>query len=137
MIGELDNSDFFIRIYARDPECSRADVISIHRVEPIVTAELLGHFLSSIQPMGQCPWRNPYLLCHTNERAGQFADHQCWCVRGGFFMLSILQPQDISRILDQSMLKPSSGADEGPALLTCESDERDRFELNYSSFHMT
>jgi hypothetical protein len=126
MIGELDDSDFSIGTYARDPERSLAEVISIHRVKPIVTAELLRHFLPSIQAMGQRLRRNPYLLRRTNERAGQFADHQCRRVRSGFFMLSILDPQHISRILDQSMLEPSSGADERPAPLARESDSPQR-----------
>jgi len=122
VIGEFDNPDSSIEIYAHDPEFSLAHLISIGRVQPVVTAELLRHFLFSIHPMCQCAWHNMDLLGEADERTGQFAHHQCWCIRGGFSMLSILDPQHIPRILYQSMLKTSSGADERPALLTCESD---------------
>jgi hypothetical protein len=41
-------------------------------------------------------------------------------------MLGILETQYMARILDQSMLETASGADERPALLTCESDSPQR-----------
>jgi hypothetical protein len=61
-----------------------------------------------------------------HQRAGQLANHQPWGFWGTFFVFSILDSQHITRILDQSMLKASSSADERPALLTRELDAPQR-----------
>jgi hypothetical protein len=57
-----------------------------------------------------------------NQGAGQFTYEQRWCARRGFFVLCIMDPQYIARILYQSMLKASSGCKEGATPFTGELD---------------
>lgn len=76
VIGQLDNSDFFIGIYTCDFQFALADLIAVPGVETVITAELLRHFLFPIRPVGQRAWCNVYLLSHANERTRQFADQQ-------------------------------------------------------------
>jgi hypothetical protein len=122
MIGQLYNSDFSIGVYTCDFESPGADFIPILWIQTVVTAEFLNYFFFPIYLAGKCVWHDLYRLRLANKRAGQFADYQVWRVRGGFFVLCIVDPQHISCILYQSMLKASSGSHKGPAVFTAESN---------------
>jgi hypothetical protein len=95
-------------------------------IEAIVTAELFNHYISLIRLMNKCTRCDLYLLGHPNERTTQPADEQGRCMRSGFLVFCVFDPQDISGILYQSMLKATSGSDERPALLTSEPDRPER-----------
>ena len=99
-----------------------ADGLSIRWIEAVVTCELLRHCCCPIRPICQGPWHDHDRLGSANQRAGQFTNHQALGLWGSFFVFRIVDRQHIARILDQSMLKPSSGADERPALCTRELD---------------
>lgn len=118
--GELDQSHFSRRISADDLEPSMANMLVIRWVEPIVTCELLRHRCRPIRLMRQGPWQERDCLGCPNQGAGQLANHQARGLWGSFFVFRILDGEHIARILDQSMLKPASGAKEGPALFTRE-----------------
>jgi hypothetical protein len=99
-----------------------ADGLSICWIETIVTRKLLRHCGLPIRPMRLGPWQECYRLGGANQGAGQLANDQSRGLWGRFFVLSILNREHVARILDQSMLKPSSGTDEGPALFARELD---------------
>ena len=76
MVWQLDNSDFTIRVHARDLQSSSADFVPIFRIQAVVAAEFLNRFIFPIRPVGKCARYDFYRLRLANERAGQFADHQ-------------------------------------------------------------
>jgi hypothetical protein len=116
MCGELDQSHFARRISPDDVELSMAQVLMIHGVEPIITRELLQHRGLPIRLMRQGPWQERDGLGCPHQGTGQLADHQVRGLWGRFFVFRIRDGEHMARILDQSMLKPASGAQEGPAL---------------------
>jgi hypothetical protein len=124
--GEFDQSHFSRSIYPGDFEPSMADALSICRIETVVACELLGHCDVSIRPVREGLWQNRDGLGGADQRTGQLAYHQARSLRGGFFVFCIVDREYIARILDQSMLKPSSGPNEGPALFTREPDRLQR-----------
>jgi hypothetical protein len=126
VIGQLDNSDFPIRVYTDNFESSGKDPVPIPGIQAIIAAELLDDFLFSIRLVGQCARHGPYRLRLADKRAGQFADYQVWRIGGGFFVLGVADSQHISCILYQSMLKAPSGRHEGPAAFAGKSDGAQR-----------
>ena len=68
--------------------------------------------------MYQGPWHERYRLRGPNQGAGQLINHQARSLWSGFFMFSVLDPKDVARILDQSMLKTASRAEKGPVRFT-------------------
>jgi hypothetical protein len=94
----------------------------IARIEPIVAGELLRHFCLAIDPVGQRSWPQRDCLCRPHQRTGQSTDDRCGSRGSRFLMLGLDDSQDMACILYQSMLKPSSGADERPSLLAGKPD---------------
>jgi len=115
VVREFYNSDFSLGIDTHHFELALSESISVLRIETVVTAELLLYLFLPICPVGNRAWRDLYPLGLANKRTGELTDHQARCVRGSFLVLGILDTQDVPRILYQSMLKTSSGANERPA----------------------
>jgi hypothetical protein len=118
--GELDQAHFSRGISPGDLEPPLADVLVIHWIETVITRKLLRHFCCPIRSIRQGLWQECDRLGGANEGTGQLANHQSRGFWGSFFVFSILDREHIARILNQSMLKPASGPEEGPALFTRE-----------------
>jgi hypothetical protein len=126
VIGQFHNTDFSLKIDACDSEVSSTDLVLKFRIEPVITEELFDNFLAVVSSMGMRARRNLYPLVFSNKGAGQFADKKCLCTWGCFFVLRVSDSQHIACILYQSMLKTSSGSNEGYSHLTSEANTPER-----------
>jgi hypothetical protein len=126
MIRHLHNPGFPVRIDARDLESPFFESMLKLRIQSVAAGKLLGRFLSPIRPMDKRARHKLYRLSFPGRRTGQSADQKCVRIRCRFFVLRILDSQDVSCILYQSMLKSTSGTHERPPLFTGESDPLER-----------
>ena len=118
MRTEFNDPHFSRRIESRNLQPASADALSIRRIQTVVTRELFRHCHFPIRSMRQGPRHERYRLRGPHQGAGQLINHQARGLWSGFFVFSVLDPKDIARILDQSMLKTSSRAEKGPVLFT-------------------
>jgi hypothetical protein len=114
MIGQFYHPDVTIGVNTGDFEFTAAAFILILLIQSVAAAEFLYGFIFFIHLAGKRAWYDFYLLLLANKRAGQFTDHQTGGTRGIFFVFCIVDPQHISGILYQSMLKAASGSNKRP-----------------------
>lgn len=118
MIREFDNSYVPFTISPCDLERAACRQFSILRIEAKVAAKLLNRFFFSVCLIRERATGQLDRLGLPHKRARQPTDYQGRCLRGCFFMFRIPHMEHVTRILYQSMLKTSSGAEERPPVLS-------------------
>ena len=122
MIGKFHDSDFPIEVHAGNFEHPAADFLRILRILTVITAEILSYFFFSIHLAGKCARHDLSRLRLASQRAGQFADRQLRRTRRGSFVLCIMDPHHVSRMLYQSVLKAASGSNKRPSFFSGKPD---------------
>jgi len=125
-IGQLDDPNLSLRAQARDDERSPSQPIPVDGVETIAAAKGLHRRPAAIRSMRPRAGHELHALLLPDERAGQLADHELCGIRRGLFVLRVAQSQYVPRILYQSMLEATSGANKGPVALPGKTDGSER-----------
>jgi hypothetical protein len=126
MVAKLDDPDLAVGPYAAHAQAMRFESVPIRRVNPVVAVKVLDGAFCVIELRRSAARYDRDDLLLPDERARKRRDDEPLGIRIRLGMISVLDPQDIARELDDRVLKPSSRADERHATLSRISDGDER-----------
>lgn len=120
--GNFYNTHITVHINASYFQCSFFHLLAEGWIQTIIAVESLFYFHFLVGPVSQGIRYKPDVLSLAHKRTGKQADQQCGSGGIGLFVVGILNVENISGILYQSMLETASSAQKGDASFTGKPD---------------
>ena len=112
MPRQFNHSRCSVFVVTGDPQLLASDLIAESFVQAVIARKDFRCLVGSVNPVCPAARNNSDLSFLSHKRATEFADQFQGCIWRGLFMIRFREPQNIARILYQSMLKSASRSNE-------------------------
>jgi hypothetical protein len=113
--GKLDDAELAVLAESAQPEARLLERGSILGIDGVAASKILDGRGDAIERGGPGAGDDEDALLCTGQRAGQRRDDEPLGVGTAFGMFSILEPEDVTRELDDRVLEATSGGHQGHA----------------------